>query len=614
MSASAAERPRSWRARWLPWWLLAALVLVFPLLRLLPLNSHFQLDWYNHTWLAAYSGEYLRQHGTLPSVVNTTEQAGISYPVFYGTLFYPLLSLLTVWLNPGIAIRVIVLVVTWLQLQLIPPALGRIGVPVWISRGVACLVIWAIYPLTNLYNRSAITEYFATGLLTCMVATWFLLVHAERPSDRTRYGLALGLLFTLAAGTHPITALYSLLLLPLLLVAAFVEHGRRAAFWWGLSKALALPVGLTAVVLAPWLYALAAFNKYLLINAEGGIPWFYKDSLDRSLVRFFPIPFDIRALHMRLERMSSPYLDAQINLPLLVLLLGWLAIFAARNRGAALLGIRSVLLALLAFAFFTWLSLSPSAFDHLPSMARMVQIAYRLITYENLSLLLGVFLLAGFLRRRGDHSLFEGRRLAAGLLVGCMVLSGVGVVIKWWHATRIMHVEGPVALRTKASERRRWVALPSSFYGYTAYVTPGLYTAETEAERAAAREVRIPIGVGDDFGVPQPVSLDLPNDTWIGTNIQAFPWNVVEIDGIAVPADQLRAESWRFVLRVPAGNHVLTFRNAPATTWLVLRAISFGGLALWLTYVLYWSLRRRNAIARFPSDGPGLPLSPAAPA
>ena len=597
------EQGRRWHDRMLPWCLLAALIVVFPLVRLFPLTGTFTNDWDNNAWFAGYEGEYLRQHGAVPVVVNTTEQVGMPYPIFYGTLFYPLISTLTVWFNPGLVLRAVAVVLTALQLRLIPRALVRVGLPLWVSRGVACLVIWTIYPLTNLYNRSAIAEYVATGLQTCMVATWFLIVHAERASDRTRYSLGLGLLFTLAAGTHPITGLYSLPVLALLLLAGWVEHGRRSAFWLRLVKALVVPVGLAAVVLAPWLYALSKFNMYLHISSTG-LPWVVDDSIDRWLVRFFPIPFDIRTLHTPLSEISSPYLDAQLNLPMLVLLIGWLAIFALRNRGSALMCVRSVLVALLAFAYFTWLSLSSTGFYLLPLAARMVQMVYRMITYENLALLLGMFLLAGFLRRRRDASLFAGRPLATGLLVGCMAVSGVGVVIKWWHASAIMHLDASGALRIKASERRRWVALPETFYGADAYITPGLYAAPTEAEKAAVREVRFPIGIRDHFGLAGPVRLQLPEDTWIATNVQAFPWNKLEIDGTTVKSDHLRADPPRLLVRVPAGDHVLTFREAPAAIWSILRSISFAVLVAWLGYVLYLNYRRQAPSVQFPADEP----------
>lgn len=593
------EQLRSWRS------LIPVLLVAFPLLRLLPLDGHFYWDWYNHKWLIAYGGEYLRQHGSVPIVVNTSEHAGMPYPIFYGTLFYPLMSTLTLWINPGIALRMVVVLVTWLQFWMICSAFARIDIPLWGSRAIACLVIWAIYPLTNLYNRGAITEYVATGLLTCTLASWFLLIHARSKSDRRRIGLGFGLLFALVAGTHPITALYSLPILALLLIAAYDEHGRNREFWRTLVKSLVLPVVLTVIVLAPWVSALRRFDKHLSIHRiSAGMPWFYTESIDHWSTRFFPVPYDSRTNETPLSQLPTPFLDAQINIPLLILVLGLVAIFMWHNRGTRSGVLRSIIIGMLAFAFFTWISLSPASFDMLPSFARLLQIAYRAVTYQNLALLLAVFMLAGFVRRQRVDSIVENKPLVAGLMLGCLVVSGTGVLIKWMHASAVMQIEGSSGLTTQASERQRWISVPARFYGPNDYSTPSLYPRLTDDERGTLQEVRMPVGIASAFGIPGPLRLNLPNESWIATNVQAFPWNRLELDGAGVSRDRLRADSFRLVVRVPAGDHTLTLDVAPDAVWIVLRGVSFAVLALWFACLAYLSfdgrLKRRIAANESP--------------
>jgi hypothetical protein len=585
-----------WRAWLRAWWLLPALAVVFPLLRLLPLDGHFGTDWYNHKWLAAYAGEYLRQHGSVSVVVSSPTQVGMPFPVFYGTLFYPLLAILTTWINPSVALRLVVLLVMGMQFWLISSALARVSVKPWFARGVACLVIWAIYPLSNLYNRSAITEYIATALLTCVVACWFLLVHEPEARARRRIALGFGLLFALTAGVHPITALYSLPILALLLLAAYDEHGRAAAFWIDLTRALALPVGLTVVVLAPWIYALASFKKYLRISETAGTPWFYPDSIDRWATRFYPIPYDIRTENADFTKVETPFLDAQINWALLILLLGWLACFAWRNRRATLSGVRAIVAGLCAFAFFTILSLSPSIYDLLPSFARLLQIAYRAITYQNLSLLLGIFMLAGFVRRQ-TRAAPPGKSLTV-VMIGCLLLSGAGVVMKLQRASKIMHLEGSSSLRTTRSERHSWTTMPVQFYGSADYATPSLYRSVTDDERATSVAAQLPIGTGDDFGTPQPLHLNLPKDTWIKTNVQSFPWNHLVLDGTVVPNDELRVYLVDLYVLVPAGEHTIEMQTTPDPIWLVLRDVSFAVLALWCGWLAYLTIRARRDARR----------------
>ncbi len=596
MPGTGTARLRSWG------WVISVVAVAFPLLRLWPLNGHFGTDWYNHEWLAAYSGEYLRQHGTVPVVINSTQQAGMAVPVFYGTLLYPVLALLTSWLDPGVAVRLMVFGVTLLQFHVLIRALEAVETKLWMARGIACLVIWAVYPLTNLYNRSAITEYIATALLTCVLSSWFLLICAK-PEERTRLAFGFGLLLAMTAGVHPITALYSLPVLGLLVVAAHEERGRDWQFWVSLMRSLLAPAALTITILAPWIYALRSLKQYLHINDSGTLPWFYPASIDHWSVRFCPVPYDNRIGDAPLADLSTPYLDAQLNIPLLSLVLGWFLVVALQNRTSRRGGLRAISFGMLAFAFFTWLSLSRSSYNLLPNAARLIQIAYRAVTYSNLGLLLAAFMLLGFLKKSSSNVRASGHRSNAVILIGCITLSGVGVLIKWSHASQTMQVDGPTKLRTTRMERRGWIELPKQFYGVADYTTPSLYRSIPVNESVLVQEETIPIGTGEEFGLPQPRHFTALQDTWIGTNVQAFPWNDVEIDGVSVSDDQVRVDKTRLVVHVTTGEHSVSFKTSPPPVWTALRTLSFVVLALWASAFFYLTAmgRQRRAItARSP--------------
>lgn len=567
------------RSRW--WLLLPAIAIALPLLRLLPLGAQFHLDWANHRWLAAYTGEFIREHHAVPVVLTTPQQEGMPYPVFYGSLFYPLVGLFTTYLDAGFVFRLLAVLLTWLQYRLVTAALRSLAVPVWYARGIACLVIWAIYPMTNLYTRGAIPEYVATGLLTCIVASWFLLLDAKEAAARRRIALGIGLMFTLAAGTHPITALYSLPVLALLLLAAYIEHGRARAFWWNLVKALVPPVALATVVLAPWLFALAAFQAKIKITTDSGDgPWFY-DGIDEWTTRFSPIPVDTRIDPTPIANVSSPYLDAQTNVVIAILLIGWLAIVLWRNRTIGLAALRSIAPCLVAFAFFTWISLSPDSYRHLPGLARMLQIAYRAITYQNIALLLAVLMLAGVLRRRRDASLFTGRPLAAAVLLGCLALSAAGVGIMAVHASRIMTTDAPDTVCVTPAERHENRKLPETFYGADAYTTRDAYTPLSPVEAERRRDERIPMNTRV-IGGTRPLRLNADLASWTATNVQAFPWNHILLDDQLVPDTELRVAGTDLFVLVPPGDHKITLRTTPDPTWRVLRTTSFAVLALWV--------------------------------
>jgi len=106
-------------------------------------------------------------------------------------------------------------------------------------------------------------------------------------------------------------------------------------------------------------------------------------------------------------------------------------------------------------------------------------------------------------------------------------------------------------------------------------------------------EAKFSIGTGRAFGQPQPITVTLARDTWVATNAVVFPWNHVDLDGRPVSTEGLRASSAQIVVRVPGGVHTLTLRTVPDPIWLVLRAVSFGVLALWFAGFLFLSWRHR---------------------
>ena len=67
-----------------------------------------------------------------------------------------------------------------------------------ISICIAVMMTWAIYPLTNLYNRSAIPEFFAVAFLTCSLASFLCVILNDGDKPVSRYDIiATGLFFVL---------------------------------------------------------------------------------------------------------------------------------------------------------------------------------------------------------------------------------------------------------------------------------------------------------------------------------------------------------------------------------------------------------------------------------
>ena len=164
---------------------LVFLIILFPLFPLLPgffLIQGFYIDWWNHLWIINYFGIYYEQNSTFPLVINTNNFGGIGnpFPLFYGYLFYPVFGWISSLLNVDLSLRLPFFVLWFLQFI----ALYNVFIQQTANRlstlTITALSLWTIYPLTNIYNRSALTEDYATSLFTVTFCCLLLLLREEQ--------------------------------------------------------------------------------------------------------------------------------------------------------------------------------------------------------------------------------------------------------------------------------------------------------------------------------------------------------------------------------------------------------------------------------------------------
>ena len=152
---------------------------LFASVLLLDLRSVFAVDWNNHLWLIEYFGESIK-HWTIPDMINTQQLVGMPVTLFYSQKFYALAGMLSAFLGSAVAVRIMVFTVFLLQFFQVYRAATKVGSTRNISICIAVIMTWAIYPLTNLYNRSALTEFFAVAFLTCSLASFLCVIINKR--------------------------------------------------------------------------------------------------------------------------------------------------------------------------------------------------------------------------------------------------------------------------------------------------------------------------------------------------------------------------------------------------------------------------------------------------
>jgi len=567
-----------------------------------PLKADFNADWYNLKWAIGYSGEYFRHHGTMPAVFNTTQWGGIPAPIFYGNIGVPLLGLFSVILAPGMVIRLTVVLLFACQYHWIVQAVGRLQAPRWTGHAVACLIIWATYSFTNLFNRSALLEFIATSLLVCALSLAVLLVHAPSRALERRYASRMMLCLVISAGTHPITAMFGFAFFCVVGVILWFELRENAKQIRSILRALFPWFPAALACLSSWLYASAKFTNHLTIRQYSKSVLFWPDSWDHWLTRFYPIPLDPRVRPgVSLQEIAEPYLDAQVNVPLLIFFLALCVavIWVRREIRRSGTVFVAVFIPAALFAFFTWISLSPDSYHYLPSIFEMIQFAYRAVTYQNLSLLFGVFLLLMTLPADSSVSSIGvlERPVSRGIAAACILLSLYGVTVKWPHirASRTNYRDNGAYLLPGTAERESLIAYPSQYLQFADYATPDLFIPLTAEEAVSAVPVKFTFDSKVDFGAARPAPVALAEASWVRTNIMAFPWNRIEIDGRGVPDSDIRGDNMTgIVVRVPAGNHRLVLRFVPDTLWEVLRVISLLSLFGWLFAEIAISVQQRS--------------------
>jgi hypothetical protein len=596
---------------WLP-------VVLLPASMLLPYEHATLGEFHLNVNGTSYFAEVMSRTGRPPLAFNSELFIGLPNPVFYGPILFRILGLLALWLHPGLAVRVAALALFAAQFYLVRRSLLRAGSSRALAGTVATLTIWTLYPLTNLYHRGAHGEFFGVGLLTCAVFFWFDALTAKTVGALWRRTLACALCWTLSIGTHAITGACSVVAL-LLLLTTLPYHrtsvGLRPRF-----AALGVGLVLGALVLSAWAYAVWSFRKDLNIQRPAGI---FETPYDKLWLRLFPLPLDPEHLQ---DTKSRIVIDTQINLPL-VLVVGAAFLAAVRSWSRDHSRRRLLWLALPVALGIVTLLLSGRAyfFRYLPRFMEVVQFPYRLISQCNLFFLLALFFLLIDARRRAGTG---PKALAVSpiVLAVAVTLSGAGVLMKLAHAYPIwLEPKDQVWLQPLRSNSKVRQELATGHLVYQAadYVAQRLYAPLEVKWPSSVRTVQFHCGTGDHFAMTAPCVVNLDAAGHVLTNVAAFPWNHLFLDGQPVDPASLR---WRIdesspahlpalALSVPAGEHRIETAFRPPLAYLVLGAFSDAALVLWssglfgvsVVAAVARAVRRARRLASFDASAKAAP-------
>lgn len=586
--ASSLGETRPAKSRWwrLGWeWVTGIAVCLVPCGLLFERGANFFYDWHNHQWLVGYFGEYLRLYHHSPDVLSVTEAVAMPQPIFYGFLLYPCLGVLSALVGASLAIRLGVGLTLAVQFGAVYLAGKRLSGHRGVGVAVAATVTWSVHSLTNLYNRAALTEFFAVAFLTtAVVCGVFAVVGARSFRGRRAAGwLATGF-GVLTVGSHPPTALVGAGLLaalvPLGWIALARSGGKVATIWRGLAVA----VGLGAVTLAPWVYANLRLHGELGIVGKYRDFSFSSDHIDAGWARFSPVPPDLFWTGSG-QLGETPYVEAPLQMGLLLvvgwnLLLLWRQRDMGRDEGGQPGGLRWLAgMGVIWFGLMVTLSLSPGFATGFRFLAPYVQFATRFVSHANLGLLLLVLATAALVKVAGGYA---ARRRGTAVLVGLVLAIAAGAVgLKLRHGLRVREHGGEPQFAFTGDRAALVTAGKPDAAGDYAVLRrlPQLTLRMVEG----ARRVALPVGSSEmGFGRVGEARVNLLADSWVITNVVAYPWSQVMVDGRDVPIENQAAHEFRIALRLPAGEYRITWQWRPDIGWRVLN-----GAASWSSWILF---------------------------
>jgi hypothetical protein len=604
---------------------LVAVCLVAAALPVLPLfiARPFYIDWINHVWEISYFEHELRFHLTFPTFLHGAQAAGNPSPTFYGYLFYPLLAVFSLAFGADGALRIscaVLIAGTTVAYYLYFKTFTRLRI---LALPLAVTATSSVYQLTNLYSRSAITEFFAHEMILFALPMMLLGLRGGRTSFAC---ISLGSAMLCGAmGVHPITFyLTTMFVGPIIAVHVLtsVWHNRK------LLVAILVNLLLSILVLAPWLTCVLNFQGGLAISHERHLSYF-PATIDSWFSKIMPFSLDVRVLSDGIFLTSTPFLEAPLNLAAALLLVLVVARPAEGRRfsfGIASAFFVALMMLLLATSLPPPASVSSaSSFPYVSNVDEGVsvihdwlmpiQFPYRLSnTFHALAV---AFLLVGLNWRAWPRHPMPETGLTIvrdGVLLVAFAVSFLGVsakTVEVFGEFLIFPSTQAVALQRDDKVARSKLdlqkvpffysyaefigivtdphAYPEVFYGLGGFAMNGTYSVRGEVP---SDRILLTATFGPDLGNRAEVAIRCPEKCVVQTNIEPNRLLVLIANGAAIPSQSIFEHDGRIYLLFDAGDYVvdITARYSLLYSfafgrwlWLVWLAVSSAALAwMWL--------------------------------
>jgi len=234
----------------------------------------------------------------------------------------------------------------------------------------------------------------------------------------------------------------------------------------------------------------------------------------------------------------------------------------------------------------TLMSLSKLPYEYLPTFFKNIGFGYRMVYYQNLSIIFAVYSLLNASQINLIN--FEKTKFQKYLPIAvtlCLSFSFIACLEKNMHGLAIVGFSKPEIPKNIEQSAQ----LNRQYYG--AY----MYTANTisQVEEKKFFDVNFRVDLDSGFGKTiKPIQINLSETQWIRTNIHAFPWNQIEINGTPIKKELIKQvkgksntglltmDSYNLAFELTAGQYQIGYRFQPSSIYLIIR-----NLSLWLTLI-----------------------------
>jgi hypothetical protein len=336
------------------------------------------------------------------------------------------------------------------------------------------------------------------------------------------------------------------------------------------------------IILSPWLNALSLLSKDLLVSGTLRGPLRYGGVIDEWWVRLFPLPLDVRSLFDGVGP-PTPYLDAQINLPLLLACL-----FVAFWTKAHHRKIFWFLLSAFLFLFLVSVGLIPT---HVASsIFNKIQLLYRLVTFQNIILMCLFVFLAPQLSRLNSSNSSKFRVLLTVLLT----MSAMAVLERLVHAYPIQ-LEGKKFGYSEFLVEEDFLHLPKSLYGEYDYIALKYFRKNESATDPKLTDKNFELGSGADFGNVKPIQLGPKDLGWYHSNVHAFPWNKIYYNE---KEESEPVSAWYKLVfsHTTPSQKIASYKFVPDPKWEILRVVGGSVFILFLFMGAFVFYRLKNEV------------------